>query len=324
MTDTEKHSNVISPRTADPEGFTDAGKAVARLQEIYQQATKFLATAFSETRQSGAKGQRFRAYYPEIRLTCSSYSMVDSRLSFGHVAGPGTYATTVTRPDLFANYLRQQISLLLENHQAEIFIGPSKTPIPIHFALLNDPSLSASAATAAEFSLRDVFDVPDLTTTNDDIVNGVVKSADDGTEPLGPFTAQRVDYSLARLAHYTATDVEHFQNYVLFTNYQFYVSEFEAYARQALADPKSGYTSFVSPGNQVITDPKADIPNTSSTPQMPTYHLTRENGNGITLVNIGVGPSNAKTATDHIAVLRPHAWVMLGHCAGAAQLSKFG
>lgn len=324
MTDTEKHSNIMSPHTVKHEGFTDAGKAVARLQEIYQQATEFLAAAFSETRQSGAKGQRFRAYYPEIRLTCSSYSTVDSRLSFGHVAGPGTYATTVTRPDLFANYLRQQISLLLENHQAQIFIGPSKTPIPIHFALLNDPSLSASAATAAEFSLRDVFDVPDLTTTNDDIVNGVVRSADDGTEPLGPFTAQRVDYSLARLAHYTATDVEHFQNYVLFTNYQFYVSEFEAYARQALADPKSGYTSFVSPGNQVITDPKADIPNTSSTPQMPTYHLTRENGNGITLVNIGVGPSNAKTATDHIAVLRPHAWVMLGHCAGLRNSQSLG
>ena len=99
MTDTEKHSNITSPRTADPEGFTDAGKAVARLQELYQQATEFLATAFAETRQSGAKGQRFRAYYPEIRLTCRSYSTVDSRLSFGHVAGPGTYATTVTRPD---------------------------------------------------------------------------------------------------------------------------------------------------------------------------------------------------------------------------------
>jgi len=57
---------------------------------------------------------------------------------------------------------------------------------------------------------------------------------------------------------------------------------------------------------------------------MPTYHLTRENGNGITLVNIGVGPSNAKTATDHIAVLRPHAWVMLGHCAGLRNSQSLG
>jgi len=57
---------------------------------------------------------------------------------------------------------------------------------------------------------------------------------------------------------------------------------------------------------------------------MPTYHLKREDGSGITLVNIGVGPSNAKTATDHIAVLRPHAWIMVGHCAGLRNSQALG
>ena len=57
---------------------------------------------------------------------------------------------------------------------------------------------------------------------------------------------------------------------------------------------------------------------------MPAFHLKRANGNGITLVNIGVGPSNAKTATDHIAVLRPHAWLMLGHCAGLRNSQSLG
>jgi AMP nucleosidase len=57
---------------------------------------------------------------------------------------------------------------------------------------------------------------------------------------------------------------------------------------------------------------------------MPTYHLKRADGNGITLVNIGVGPSNAKTATDHIAVLRPHAWLMVGHCAGLRNSQALG
>ena len=47
-------------------------------------------------------------------------------------------------------------------------------------------------------------------------------------------------------------------------------------------------------------------------PQMPAYHLVRPDRAGITMVNIGVGPANAKTITDHIAVLRPHAWIMLG------------
>ena len=142
--------------------------------------------------------------------------------------------------------------------------------------------------------------------------------------PLAPFTAQRVDYSLARLEHYTATSPDHFQNHVLFTNYQFYVSEFEAFARTRLDDPDSGYVEFVSTGNQCITRGDQPITQPAKLPQMPTYHLKRADGGGITLVNIGVGPSNAKTATDHIAVLRPHAWLMVGHCAGLRNSQKLG
>ena len=59
-------------------------------------------------------------------------------------------------------------------------------------------------------------------------------------------------------------------------------------------------------------------------PQMPTYHLKGPDGSGITLVNIGIGPSNAKTATDHVSVLRPHAWIMLGHCAGLRASQRLG
>jgi AMP nucleosidase len=59
-------------------------------------------------------------------------------------------------------------------------------------------------------------------------------------------------------------------------------------------------------------------------PQMPGFHLIRADGSGITMVNIGVGPANAKTITDHIAVLRPHAWLMLGHCAGLRNTQQLG
>ena len=229
----------------------------------------------------------------------------------------------MTRPDLFRHYLIQQIDLLICNHGQPVTIGPSNTPIPLHFAVAADANMTVPQEGAAGFTLRDVFDVPDLSTTNDDIVNGTFQSPD-GTGPLSLFTAQRVDYSLARLSHYTATSPEHFQNHVLFTNYQFYVAEFEAYARAQLADPKSGYVSFVSTGNVEITDPEADIPPVDKQPQMPTYHLKRADGCGITLVNIGVGPSNAKTATDHIAVLRPHAWLMVGHCAGLRNTQALG
>jgi AMP nucleosidase len=194
----------------------------------------------------------------------------------------------------------------------------------VHFAVAANTALAVPQEGVLDFPLRDIFDVPDLATTNDDIVNGTARPNADGSGHLAPFTAQRVDYSLARLAHYTATSPSHFQNHVLFTNYQFYVDEFEAFARKALGDPTSGYTAFVGPGNSEITTPDGALDHLARLPQMPSYHLKRRGGQGITLVNIGVGPSNAKTATDHIAVLRPHAWLMVGHCAGLRNSQSLG
>lgn len=323
MTPNPQDPTIQSPDLPQPQAFRDPKAAVACLQKLYQGAVTFLQQTFAQAMQDGDAQVRYRAFYPEVRITTTSFAQIDSRLSFGHVAEPGTYATTITRPDLFEHYLEQQIGLLIHNHGVPVVIGVSETPMPVHFAM------SVGGATvphegASAFTLRDVFDVPDLETTNDDIVNGTYSEATDGTRPLAPFTAQRVDYSLARLSHYTATDPEHFQNHVLFTNYQFYVSEFEAYARRMLADPNSGYISFVSVGNAQITGPDDPLQPTEKMPQMPAYHLKRKHGAGITLVNIGVGPSNAKTATDHIAVLRPHAWIMVGHCAGLRASQSLG
>lgn len=315
---------VLTPQHPISDSFTSAEKAVDRLEALYAEATEFLAQHFSAAVIEGKPATRVRAHYPEIRLTSTSFTKSDSRLSFGHVAQPGTYSTTITRPDLFRKYLIQQIDLLMKNHGVTVQIGPSETPIPVHFAVAGNPGVSIPQEGVLDFSLRDVFDVPDLATTNDDIVNGTRIAHADGSFPLAPFTAQRVDYSLARLSHYTATDPEHFQNHVLFTNYQFYVEEFEAYARAALADPASGYTAFVGTGNSVLTTPDGELQAPLKLPQMPTYHLKRADGQGITLVNIGVGPSNAKTATDHIAVLRPHAWMMVGHCAGLRNSQSLG
>jgi len=324
MAKSTKTGGIETPELPAATEFMDPTAAVDHLCALYDAATGFLCDRFRAAMEDGHPGHRIRAFYPEIRITTTTFAKVDSRLSFGHVSAPGTHATTITRPGLFRNYLIQQIKLLIGNHNVGVRIGVSDTPMPVHFAVASDQSMNVPQQGAAEFILRDVFDVPDLSTTNDDIVNGTNKPAADGAEPLAPFTAQRVDYSLARLAHYTATDPVHFQNHVLFTNYQFYVSEFEAYARAQLADPESGYTAFVSTGDIEITAPDQAIPQSAKTPQMPTYHLKRADGSGITLVNIGVGPSNAKTATDHIAVLRPHAWIMVGHCAGLRNSQSLG
>ena len=209
----------LSPQLPEAAQFLTAKAAVDQLQLLYDLSTAFLAEKFLATVQNGPRAQQYRAYYPEIRITTTSFQQVDSRLSFGHVAGPGTYATTVTRPDLFRGYLIQQIDLLLRNHDVPVWVGVSQTPIPIHFAMAREQETAVPSQEVTQFSLRDFFDVPDLNKTNDNIVNGPAFATAEGELPLAPFTAQRVDYSLGRLAHYTATAPQHFQNYVLLTNY---------------------------------------------------------------------------------------------------------
>src|SRR5690606_14085402 len=201
----------------------------------------------------------------------------------------------------------------------------SATPIPLHFALPLDTLVDVPVSNRVERPLRDLFDVPDIGTTDDRIANGTYEPVPGEPLPLAPFTAQRIDYSLHRLSHYTATQPQYFQNYILFTNYQFYIDAFRDHARKLMAEGGGGYSALVEPGN-IITEagkaaPAAEL---ARLPQMPAYHLVRPGHGGITMVNIGIGPSNAKTITDHIAVLRPHAWLMLGHCAGLRSSQTIG
>ncbi|GGD12885.1 AMP nucleosidase [Aureimonas glaciei] len=318
---------LASPAPAPARQFGDAAAAVAELTRLYERSVAFLCENFEAVLASGDTSRRFRAFYPEVALVTQSHARVDSRLSFGHVPGPGSYASGVTRPDLFKHYLTEQIALLIRNHGQPVSVGDSSTPMPLHFAFPEGSYVDGAAAEKLGKPLRDIFDVPDLASTDDRIVNGNFEPQPGEAMPLSPFTAQRVDYSLHRLSHYTATSPWHFQNYVLFTNYQFYIDEFCMLAREWMAEGGKGYSAFVEPGNVVTPAGHREPPEGMAPlrlPQMPAYHLIREGGAGITMVNIGVGPSNAKTITDHIAVLRPHAWLMLGHCAGLRNSQALG
>ncbi|HNR78272.1 MAG TPA: AMP nucleosidase, partial [Parvularculaceae bacterium] len=144
-----------------------------------------------------------------------------------------------------------------------------------------------------------------------------------GALPLSLFTAERTDYSRHRIQHYTATRPEHFQNFILFTNYQRYVDEFVEHGK-ALVEAGE-IDALIEPGDRVTlkgTGPSK--PPLAKQPQMPAYHFVRKGHSGVTLVNIGVGPSNAKTITDHLAVLRPHVWLMIGHCGGLRRTQRLG
>jgi AMP nucleosidase len=323
---------IQTPQGFATETFTDARAAVARLEEIYERNTGFLRDRFEAYANGEAFATRVRAHYPFVRITTSKHARLDSRLSYGFVARPGIHETSVTRPDLFRLYLTEQIRLLMENHGLPVEIGVSSEPIPIHFAYRRDINIERSKASGDDAlvmrSLRDVFDVPDLGAMDDAIADGTLELPSGAPEPLSLFRAARVDYSLRRLYHYTGTDPEHFQNFVIFTNYQFYVDAFVQMCQQRLASGEAGPEAFVGPGNVITRNQRLGGGTTGvppgRMPQMPAYHLVEPGYRGITLINIGTGPSNARNVTDHVAVLRPHAWLMLGHCAGLRNSQRLG
>ena len=325
--------------THTPQKFKDPEDAFEALREIYQENVEYLKNSFEGFAKKQGKRTHFRGVYPYISINVNKTHRSDSRVSYGFVPRPGEYQTTVTRPDIFDYYLKKQMDLLLKNHGDYIEVGPSETPIPIHFALGEEYHLERDLTPEQLQKVISHFDQPDLAELDDEIANGTYSQAHNAIGPLSLFTAPRVDLSLMRLKHYTGTSAQHFQNYVIFTNYQFYIDDFVRICHDIMSGTDDArikaerleYSEFVEPGNKVTRNKNLNNPGQdesgvelSRMPQMPAYHLRRQDGSGITMVNIGVGPSNAKTITDHIAVLRPHAWLMLGHCAGLRNSQKLG
>ena len=334
---------MLTPNFISPARFDDPAAALEQLRLIYDASITHLRSSLQGFVAGENFPSRVRACYPFVRVHTDTVARADSRRSYGFVAGPGTFETTITRPDLFGNYYREQFRLLLKNHggiqPVQLEVGTSSQPIPVHFSFAEHDHIEGSMSAERRLAMRDLFDLPDLAAMDDGIANGTHEPAPGAALPLALFTAPRVDYSLQRLRHYTGTAPEHFQNFVLFTNYQFYIDEFIRLGHEimnrapgsAAAQDEEQYIAFVEPGN-VVTRRAGHAPQPGDElgaapprmPQMPGYHLVREDGSGITMVNIGVGPANAKTITDHIAVLRPHAWLMLGHCAGLRNTQQLG
>lgn len=104
------------------------------------------------------------------------------------------------------------------------------------------------------------------------------------------FSPERIELSADRLKHYTKCDPDDFQEHVLITNYQMHLDIFKEIYPQAKGSRGSC--------------------------QMPVLHVKKKHKKGISIINMGVGPSNAKTLTDQLAVLRPSCMIMIGHCGG--------
>lgn len=319
-----------------PTRHLSAESALQQVHTIYDQQIAHLRDSMQRFVQGETLPGHVRACYPFVRIHTEtvSRSMQNpeiAHLAYGFVAGPGHFETTLTRPDLYHEYYLEQFTLLLQNHGVELEVGTSNQPIPVHFSFSEHDHVEGQMSADRRQLMRDVFDLPDLAAMDDGIANGTWTPKPGEALPLSLFTAPRVDYSLHRLRHYTGTSPRAFQNFVLFTNYQFYIDEFVRLGHEEMKKPDSEYIAFIEPGNVVTrrvglgAEPGDELgAPPPRLPQMPAYHLVRADHSGITMVNIGVGPANAKNITDHIAVLRPHAWIMLGHCAGLRNSQQLG
>jgi len=174
--------------------------------------------------------------------------------------------------------------------------GEFSAPAAIRWYL--ERELSRLAAAGAEITVSPGRPAVDL---HDQELGAAVDESrwDVRRKKLFLFGPERMALSIDRLQHYTGTPAESFQRYVLLTNYSMHVAEF----RDAL------------PG---CTGPGTD------SPQMPAWHYQQPGRAGLTMINIGVGPSNAKTITDHLAVLRPDLVLMIGHCGGLRNHQEIG
>jgi AMP nucleosidase len=307
---------------------TDPAAIIDQLQQRYSEATGALRTALAAYLQDGeAPDPQARAEgaftYPELKITAPHGARPRVARAYARLSAAGVYATTITRPELFRSYLTEQIGLLIQDYGVSVEVGRSRQEIPFPY-VLDGAEFGLDAAVSSD--LARWFPTTELAHIGDEIADGVWRARD--AFPLALFDALRTDFSLARLRHYTGTPAEHVQGFVLLTNYHRYVDEFVRWGCEQLRQGGI-YTALSCAGGALLTPETADpalaiADGAWRRHQMPGYHLVGPGGMGVSLINIGVGPSNAKTITDHLAVLRPHAWLMIGHCGGLRPSQTIG
>jgi AMP nucleosidase len=306
--------NIIEQLTEQYEG------SVSRLQAAL---ARYLRDGIAPTVED--RGNRDFCY-PELVITYHGKERETvTNLAFGKLEKVGTYRTTFTKPDLFADYVGEQLDLLIEQYEVDISVGRSAQEIPFPYVL--DGSADLELGTVSPNELGRHFPTTELADIGDEIADGLLRVKGRDNSPLALFDALRTDFSLARLRHYTGAPAEHVQNYILFTNYHRYVDEFVSWACMQVGNGR--YTALSGAGGLYVDEPTDNAAqlvadSTWRRHQMPAYHLIAPDRSGITLVNIGVGPSNAKTICDHLAVMRPEAWLMIGHCGGLRETQRIG
>jgi AMP nucleosidase len=324
MSKSKRHTAERSPQAA-----------VDRLEKLFGDGTQALTRALERFLSTGtppSPEERRQIRYPMLRVIYEPAPLPPpkTRRAYGKLQVPGRYETTITQPAFFRGYLIEQLTPLAVEYGATFEVDVSRQEIPYPFVLEHTGDVARSNVTAADLARH--FPTPNLAAVGDEVADDLIELKEGMPRPLALFDAARVDYSLRRLVHYTGSDWRHVQRWILLTNYHRYVDQFVAKGIDRIVAGDRGHR-LVLPGN-VLIEPGCSRAKAETQVaqcewhrfQMPGYHIEciDQPGEGVTLVNIGVGPANAKNITDHLAVLRPNCWLMVGHCGGLRQTQEIG
>ena len=136
-------------------------KIIEDLQRLYDEAVATLQADIAAFAKDGtippdSRRQENAWCYPELRLRYRGGEAAGGfGRSFGRLNEAGIYATTITKPTLFAAYLEEQLSLLSGDYDVEISVGRSTQEIPFPYVL--DGAAGAAMASVSTNDLARHF-----------------------------------------------------------------------------------------------------------------------------------------------------------------------
>ena len=118
------------------------------MESLRQALDRFFTQSIPPTSKERA---RFR--YPELRLVYGSGQAQPSlSRAYAKFESPGIYATTITQPRAFRDYLIEQLRLLVADYPTTISVGRSNQDIPYPYVLDSGDELGRDNVSAAELA----------------------------------------------------------------------------------------------------------------------------------------------------------------------------
>lgn len=157
---------------APPRSGLSADQALDQLEALYDAAVDALRQAVSDFISHGTlPDAQARAaglfVYPELRVSWDGQQSGPSKTrAFGRFTHPGSYSTTVTRPQLFRHYLAEQLAMLEHDYAAHIEVAPSQQEIPFPYVIDGSSTAldrSMSAGIAQHFPTTELAQIGDET-----------------------------------------------------------------------------------------------------------------------------------------------------------------